>query len=474
MRAHGLKAAFLAGLVMVGGAGALVLASPLSLTHVGGMEGTRYVDDVGAAGYEPTETLVLDFDVPVDANAVKADLRVTPDVPFDVRAAELGKRMLVRLRKTPGVTYHVDLAAGLRAIDGSVTATPSDITVKTADVTIPAPLHATPNQPYRYGILAHPYPFSLNGPNAAKIVDELADAGVGFVRIDYCGDQVENEAEGTFDWTIPDRVADMLAAKGITELPIVEQYCSPKWANGGFPYPAIWSTPGAYAAFAGAVAAHVAARYPRITRIELFNEPNTRGWWKNQGDQGYAATDGSATAQYMRAAYAAVKRAAPRVSVVGPALAGGGSLTDPRTFFDNLYTNGCRRGVCWDIISVHNYRWENPAFPVPDRDANRFDIYKALQEIAAKHGDPGTHVMLTEWGYSTFDGTPDGVDPKTQADYVALGFNLMLADPTVDGIVYVNMYNPAAGFWGETALVSPDFVPKPAYYVFRAFARGRS
>jgi hypothetical protein len=345
--------------------------------------------------------------------------------------------------------------------------------VPQSDQPIPKPMRATPNEPYRYGILAHPYPFSLNGPNAAKIVAELSDAGVRFVRIDYCGDQVENAGDGTFDWTIPDHVADMLAAKDITELPIVEQYCSPKWANGGFPYPAIWSNPAAYAAFAGAVAAHVVARYPHITRIELFNEPNMRNWWNNEGDPRYAAKDGSAAAQYMRAAYAAIKSAAPKMTVVGPALAGGGSMTDPRTFFENLYANGCRRGVCWDVISVHNYRWENPTDPVPDREPNRFDIYKPLQAIAAEHGDPGTHVMLTEWGYSTYADSKDGVDPKTQALFLALGFNEMLADPTVDGIVYVNMYNPASGFWGETALVSPDFVPKPAYYVYRTFARDR-
>lgn len=346
-------------------------------------------------------------------------------------------------------------------------------TAQTPNEAVPAPLRATPNEPYRYGILAHPYPFSLNGPNAARIVGELADAGVRFVRIDYCGDQIENAGPGTFDWTIPDRIAGMLAARGITELPIVEQYCSPKWANGGFTYPAIWSTPDGYAAFAGAIAAHVVATFPRITRIELFNEPNMRGWWKNEGDARYAATDGSAAAQYMRAAYAAIKRRAPHVAVVGPALAGGGSLTDPRTFFENLYSDGCRRGVCWDIISVHNYRWENPTDPVSERAPNRFDIYKSLQAIAARHGDAGTHVMLTEWGYSTFAGSKDGVDPQTQALYLALGFNLMLADPSVDGIVYVNMYNPAAGFWGETALVNPDFSPKPAYYVYRTFARYR-
>jgi hypothetical protein len=335
---------------------------------------------------------------------------------------------------------------------------------------IPAPLRATPNQPYRYGVLAHPFPFSLGGPNADRIIDLMANAGVRFVRIDYPGDQIEH-TEGKFDFTIEDRIADALAARGITELPIVLQYNAPKWATGGDGYPSIWKNPQLYATFAGAVAAHVASRYKRITNVELFNEPNLQGWWKNTGDPAYAATDGSAAAAYLRAAYAAVKSASSTLTVVAPALASGGHDVDPRAFFAQLYASGCKRGACWDVISVHNYRWDDPTVPAPERASNRFDIYKALQAIAAAHGDPGTHVMLTEWGYSTAD-LPGGVDPETQARYLALGFNLMLADPTVDGIVYVNMYNPATDFWGQTALVNPDFTPKPAYDVFRTFARG--
>lgn len=122
------------------------------------------------------------------------------------------------------------------------------------------------------------------------------------------------------------------------------------------------------------------------------------------------------------------------------------------------------------VLSVHNYRWVRPTFPIAEGTPSRFDIYRTLQAIAERHGDSKTHVLLTEWGFSTID-MPDGVDPLTQALYVALGFNAMLADPLVDGIVYVNMYNPATDFWGQTALVNDDFTPKPAYFVYRSFAR---
>lgn len=460
--------ALLAGLLAIAGAGVFANGATLTVTRIGGLDGTRYVEKQPDSTYEPTELVAIDFSARVALDSLKSATSITPREPFSAIELSYGNQVRIRFRKTAGVTYQIHIAAGVRTVEGGVSTAPVDITVRTSDEPIPAPLRAAPNEPYRYGILAHPSPISLGGPNAEKIIDEFVGAGVRFVRIDYCGDQIE-AAEGQHNWSVQDRIASMLAAKGITELPIVDQYCAPKWATGGFAYPAIWQTPALYAAFAAAVAEHVAQNYRAITRIELFNEPNLKGWWTNEGDPEYAATDGTAAAKYMLAAYAAVKRVAPGLTVVGPALANGGPELDPRTYFTTLYASGCRRGECWDVISVHNYRWANPTFPSAPDQTDRFDIYKALQDIAARHGDPGTHVMLTEWGYSTID-EPDGVDPKTQARYVALGLNEMLADPTVDGIVYVNMYFPRADLWGQTALVTPDFVPKPAYYVYRAFA----
>lgn len=197
-------------------------------------------------------------------------------------------------------------------------------------VQVEKPLRATPGEPYRYGVLAHPFPFSLGGPTADKQIDLMAQAGVRFVRIDYCGDQIEPKP-GTWNWSIEDGIAQKLAARGITELPIVQQYCAPKWATGGYSYPEIWNNPSLYAAFAGAVAAHVRANFVKITRIELFNEPNLNGWWRTH-NPAYAARDGSATATYMRAAYNAIKQSAPEITVVGPALADGGTMVDPRKF----------------------------------------------------------------------------------------------------------------------------------------------
>lgn len=457
-------------LALMSGRTAFAQGEPPALVQVGGQQGNTFVPHRPGDALEPTEDLAIDFTQPLELDSVKAALTVTPSAPVRLYPREYGRRVVVTFRKSPGTTYTVALAPGVRARAGGVTTQPVSVVVRAAPVPIPPPLRATPNEPYRYGVLAHPFAKSLAGPTADRQIDAFARAGVRFVRIDYCGTQIEPE-KGRFDWTVTDGIAAKLAARGITELPIVEQYCAPKWSTGGYGYPAIWGSPEDYATFAGAIAAHVAQRFPAITRLELFNEPNLHGWWTSKNPE-FVATDGSATAQYMRAAYAAVKRADGRLVVVGPALADGGRMVDPRKFLSTLYDSGCRRGACWDVLSAHTYRWQNPNFAVDRGAPNRFDIYRALQDIARERGDAQMHVMITEWGYSTAPDSPDAVDPQVQAAYLALGFNRLLGDALVDGVVYVNMYNPDPDFWGNTSLLTPDFREKPAFAVYRAFARG--
>jgi len=59
--------------------------------------------------------------------------------------------------------------------------------------------------------------------------------------------------------------------------------------------------------------------------------------------------------------------------------------------------------------------------------------------------------------------------------YLAQGLNLALADPTIDGVTYVNIYNSSADgpnfFWSHTAVMNNDNTPKPGFTVFQNFAK---
>ena len=174
----------LLGAIVVAGFHAVAVAIPLELTAVGGLAGMQYRATSMDATYEPTEDIALDFNSPVNPQSVQDALTIVPAAAFRVRLEAYGKRAVIVVRKTPGTAYHLRLAAGVAALDGSLSPQPIELVARTEDERVPAPARATPGEPYRYGVHAHPYPFSLGGPNAGRIIDLMAAAGVRFVRID--------------------------------------------------------------------------------------------------------------------------------------------------------------------------------------------------------------------------------------------------------------------------------------------------
>ena len=444
-----------------------------------GMRGMQSTMLARGAVVEPSEKIVVRFPDPVSALAFKSGYRIEPEAASRSYIKGYGTAIELTFRKVPGTEYTISGPGGV------------SLTLRTASVPIPAPLRDA-DGPYRYGVLAHPFPFSLGDIHCSgrggyggvctlrarsmRQVQAICDSGARNVRIDYPASQILNNGKVMFpspDFTKEDAIADELARCGITELPIVLQYAAGPVLTGGKGGSSPMASAQEYANLARVIADHITGRFPQMTRIELMNEPNNHGWgsFPVNGDYTQRADESGATAAlYLKAAYAAVKSAHPQLTIVGPAIADGGHSTDPRAFLETLYANGCRRGTCWDVLSVHNYDWENPSFNA-GRSRDRFDVYKDLQEIAARHGDKATHVMLTEWGFSTALANPDAFDPSVQAAYIAIGFNKMLADPTVDGVTYVNVYNAGHDFWANTALLENDFSPKPGYDVFRRFAK---
>lgn len=448
---------------------------------------------------EYSEAILFTYAVAIDDSAFSSGLQITPATAFHVDrpfvnqggqtirySIPLNGSVGLRLRYVPGTSYHiVQPAFGV------------DITVKTPPVSIPAPVVMKVASPYYYGFLNHPWGFSgfLGGlfyatprfttrtaseqaalDAALATVQEIAQSGAGYVRLDFCADQTIGHLApyATPHWATYDAILNALAAINVTVLPEIQQHCAPSYMHynplGGESQ--TMDNPTDYATWATAVATHLVG-FPKVTRVELFNEPNLNGGWE-PGTPTFASTQGDGAAPFMRAAYGAIKVANPNLMVVSGALAAGGHHVDPRAWITGAYNAGCKLGVCWDEISQHNYRWNAPASAtiLNYKYDNRFDIYKDVQNIAVAHGDPVPKMMLTEWGYST---CPDPVvcfDPAVQALYLAQGLNLALADPTIDGVTYVNVYNGGLDFWANTALVNNDRSLKPSFSVFQQFATG--
>jgi hypothetical protein len=454
----------LIAIVAVYATSAVGAAEPaVTLVAAGGLQGSRYVPRASGASVEYSERIALDLSLPLPADVLRSASSVSPETPWTVDAR--GRRAVYAVRKEPGVAYRIVLsAARLRDAGYDVERDIAFEFTTPSPVEIPSPLRPTPGEPYRYGALADEH--------VAARAASYAALGVRFVRLDYAGHAIEPQP-GVFVWKDVDRDAGALAEHGITELPIVTQYNGADWQTGGRPYPAIFTSAEAYASFAGAVAAHLAQRWPAIARIELMNEPNGRKWGQFYGPQG-TDDSGAAAARYLRLAYAAVKAAAPSLTVVGPGLADGGSDVDARTYFTNLELAGCRTGTCWDVLSVHTYDWENPDFAVDPAAQSQWLLYRQLQAIDRRSSHVTPHVMITEWGYSD-QRSVDGFAPAVVARYLALGFNRMLADPTVDGIVYTHVVGTGLehDFYGAMTLRADDGLERPGARAFAAFSSGK-
>lgn len=386
-------------------------------------------------------------------------------------------------QKTPGASCDLNITAPVT----------QDVQFTVDPAPIPTPLRVVTKaqEPYRYGVLEHPFPFSLgdmtcsvydcaSGTATMKADSEqqsqyICASGAGYIRIDYTAQQIET-VNGlgkanltTPNFTIEDAIVNRMHACGVTELPDFLQYAAGPVNSGGKGQSAFMVDPAFYAKFVGDSVTHL-KQFPWITKIQLMNEPNDHGW-------GTCPTGGSATpwatsdesgkcaAAYLKAGYAAAKAANPAIVVVAPALSDGGQHTDFRKFLQTLLANGCGPGTCYDELDVHNYAWYSPLFS-PGTE-NEFSDYTMAEAIV-----PGVPIMLTEWGYSQDDtnvGNQYILSEVAAAQYMGLAFNLMLSDPNIVGITYVNLYNTGTDFWGRTSLIAPDGTKKPGYTVFCTF-----
>jgi hypothetical protein len=456
-----------------------------------------------AKDLEYSEGIFLQYSQSIDIDAFKAGLTVTPQTAVSVELPFIdlstmnprphiapGAGPAIHLQTVPGQTYRITQ----RDFGIDLTVTTPHLSLES----IPQPIRHVKSS-YYYGLLSHPWGGFLGGlvyanlgdkipdlkrdqlDQATKLVHEIGESGAGFVRMDFCGDQSLGHVSQypTPRFAQYDAIIEALAAVHVTVLPEILVNCAPLYLINASDNGRSYAEPTGYATWAGAVAEHL-RKYPQIKRVELFNEPNLRGGWRPGETSKYAGRgDGDALAPFMKAAYAAVKAANSKLMVVSGAFSTGGRHLDSRVVLANAYAAGCRTGVCWDELSVHNYRWSSPLEATignDEREENRFDIYKDLQLISVAHGDPKPKVMLTEWGYSSCATLTLCFNPLVQALYLAQGLNLALADPSVDGIVYVNLRNASKDgpnfFWSSTSLLNNDYSRKPAYEVFKTFNKG--
>jgi len=269
------------------------------------------------------------------------------------------------------------------------------------------------------------------------------------------------------------RVAE-LKARGIKVLVVVHQ--SPRWASGagGVAPP---SDPATFGSFMGGLA----ARVPAADAWELWNEPNSTGFFAG-------APDAARYAAMLRAAYPAIKAAQPSDVVVTGGL--NGNDTD---FVAALYANGAQGA--FDAIGVHTDT--ACLLDHPDRyyrdTAGRiarftFTGYREIHQLMADHGDGAKPIWMTEIGWNTQSTKPRscnvgdsagkkrlGVSRKQQARFLRAAYRCIANDPYIGVALWFGMQDiprnvtrHAAGF----GLYGRNGKAKPAAREFRRLDKG--
>jgi hypothetical protein len=311
-------------------------------------------------------------------------------------------------------------------------------------------------------------------------LDEMQRAEVAITRVDVGWASIEENGKGKINWGYVDRLDHLVEganARGIKLLLMFAE--TPCWASSA---PsrlkrdcegAWWErdvqnyAPKRASDFADAFAWAVERYGDRVYSWEVWNEPNQDYFFRTDDPVGEYA-------RMVRAAYPAAKRADPRPIIVA------GSLSDSDfEFTDALYRHGVKGH--FDAWSVHPYS-EDRAPLDTDVESPRYSFaagVPAVRRVMRRHGDGGSPLWLTEFGWSTCDvrgraAWENCVNRDTQARYLRQSFLKMRDWESVPVGIWFNLENTThddGDRVGNYGLLTMGGSEKPAFDAFRSVAR---
>jgi hypothetical protein len=282
--------------------------------------------------------------------------------------------------------------------------------------------------------------------------DLLADVGADIDRVQIGWVRLE-PAPGVYNFATYDAIYAADLARGIR--PLFNFAFAPAWASGGVCPDSVSSChapPNSdHYDDAARTAAAIAARYPQAAGIEIWNEPNTRYFWR-------PGPDPAAYTRLLAACHAAIKAVDPSMAVAGGSMASGMGGSPGKIpageFLASMYANGAAGSM--DAISAH-------AYPDPTV-ASAVDWIDSLVAVRNAAEDAATPVWVTEVGMTTTG--VGAVSEAAQATGLAALDGALRSVPAVRMVLFNTLVesprgaaNPETGF----GVVATDLRKKPAY-----------
>lgn len=251
-------------------------------------------------------------------------------------------------------------------------------------------------------------------------------------------------------------------------------------------------------------AAAIVRELPSLDAIVVGNEPNLNTFWMPQFGRDGSNVAARGYLDLLARTYDAIKAVAPRLTVIGGALAPRGSdrpelkrhTHSPTQFIKDLgtaYRDSGRTKPVMDAFAIHPYM-RTSAFPPTDTHEQSTTItiadYPKLTALLAEafkgtsQRGRGLPVYYTEFGVQTTVpaqhshaytqlGSPSGRDAvtaATQAKYYRLALLIAACQPTVRGLFVFHTFDERDLRGWQSGLYYADQKPKPSLRAFRAAA----
>lgn len=332
----------------------------------------------------------------------------------------------------------------------------------------------------RVGVQTHLMWSNVGPTERDRQLDLAAAAAAHIIRVDVSWASLQPDARGHWSsWELRRLDATIAAARArgirlllmLWETPCwasraparLQRGCSGAWWQRGVQR----YGPRKPADYAAALAL-LARRYGRrVTAWEIWNEPNSRDFFRS-------AAPADEYAALVRAGYDAAKAAAPEATI----LAGSLMQSDAR-FTQQLYDRGIRGHL--DGFSIHPYSDDRSPLDLGLDEWIAVSFVRgvpAVRDVMLRNRD-SSPMWLTEFGWSTTttrgaQNWRNGVSPTTQATYVEQALRQARRWPYVRALIYYDLVDEgsdAASTIDNFGLAGRDHHAKPALRAFRAAAR---